>query len=339
MKIKFFNLIIIASLILFNSCQTEKKKVIVGFLFSDFNSPRWERESILFKEKISELGGEAIIAVAGGDEVKQYNQAQEFINQGVDVIVITASNANTAAAIVREAHKKGIEVIAYDGLILNTDLDYLVGFDLEKVGELQADYVFKKNPTGNYVILNGDKIHSAAVEMNNGVNKVLKQSIESQKINIIYSAWIENWSSINAQYYIEKIIEFSGNKIDGIVAANDGIAGGVAKILKERGMEGQITLTGQDGDIDACSRILKGEQSMTVYKSSKLIAHATADLAFRVAKHERTEGLTYRFNGRLDVPSLLLDPISVDKSNMESTIVADGIYTMDEIINFSEIKE
>jgi D-xylose transport system substrate-binding protein len=338
MKIKLFYYFWLTGFLLINSCQTKDDKVLVGFLFSDFNSPRWERESILFKEKITELGGETIIAVAGGDEVKQYNQAQEFINQGVDVIVIAASNANTAAAIVRDAHKNGIEVIAYDGLILNTDLDYLVGFDLEKVGELQADYVFKKNPTGNYVILNGDKIHSAAVEMNNGALKVLKSSIESQKISLIYNGWIENWSSINAQFHIEKIVEFSGIKIDAIIAANDGIAGGVAKVLIEKGLEGQITLTGQDGDIDACNRILKGEQTMTVYKSSRLIAHSTAELAYKVAQDQKTEGLKYRFNGRLDVPSLLLDPISVDKSNLESTIVADGIYTMAEIFNFSEAK-
>ncbi|MFN8255660.1 MAG: substrate-binding domain-containing protein [Bacteroidales bacterium] len=339
MKNKNLYLLLLSCLLLFNSCEPEKKKIKVGFLFNDFNSPRWERESIFFKNRIAELGGVALIAVAGGDEIKQYNQAMDFIAQGVDVIVITASNANTAAIIVRDAHKKGIKVIAYDGLILNCDLDYLVGFDLEKVGELQASYVLNLNPAGNYVILNGDKIHSAAVEMNNGILKVLKSPIEAKKIDIIYSGWIENWSSINAQFYAERIFEFSVRKIDAVIAVNDGIAAGVAKVLKEKGLEGQITLTGQDGDIDACNRILNGKQTMTVYKSSRLIAYSSAELAFKVVQNEKIEGLKYLFNGRLDVPTLLLDPVSVDKSNLESTIAKDGIYTMEEILKYSESKE
>lgn len=329
-------LVAIISMLLLNSCEVDKKPIKVGFLFSDFNSPRWERESIYFKNRMTELGAEALIEVADGDEVKQYKQAQELIEKGVDVIVITASNTNTAAAIVRDAHKKGIKVIAYDGLILHADLDYLVGFDLEKVGVLQAEYVINKTPSGNYVILNGDRVHSAAAEMYAGILKVLKPAIENQKIKLVYIAWIENWSGTNAKYYSEKIFEFSGKKIDAIIAANDGIAGGVAKEINRRNLLNQITLTGQDGDLAACNRILKGQQSMTVYKSGKLIAYATADLAYKVARNEKIEGLKFLYNGRLDVPTVLLEPITVDKSNLESIIVADGIYTMDEILNYKE---
>lgn len=327
--------IILSAFTTIQSCQKAEKKFKVGFLFSDFNAERWEREANYFKERILELGGEAMIAVADGDEVKQYRQAQEFINAGVDVLVITASNANTAAAIVRDAHKKGIKVIAYDGLIRNAELDYLVGFDLEKVGKLQAEYVLKKNPSGNFILFNGDKIHNAALEMNQGINQVLGPEIEKGKIKIIFSGWIENWSGKNASFVTGKIFEFAGVKIDAIIAANDGIAGGVAEELKSRGMAEEYTITGQDGDLPACHRILNGTQTMTVYKSSKLIAYATADLAFKIAKNEKPEGLKYRFNGRLDVPTVLLDPVIVDKSNIESTIIADGIYTMQQIMNFS----
>jgi len=328
------SLIYILGLMLLFSCQQKEDKIKIGFLFSDFNASRWEREANYFKERISNQGAEALIAVADGDEMKQYNQAQEFIKQGVKVLVITASNANTAAAIVRDAHKNGIKVIAYDGLILNAELDYLVGFDLEKVGELQAKYAIDRIPEGNYIILNGDKVHQAAIDMNKGVMKVIGTAIESKKIKIIYQGWIENWSGTNAYYYAHKILEFSGKKVDAIIAANDGIAGGVVKELDERGYSGKVLLTGQDGDLDACNRIYNGIQSMTVYKSSKLIADATADLALKIARNEKPSGLKFRFNGRLDVPSLILDPSVIDKSNLESTIIADGLYTREEIINF-----
>jgi D-xylose transport system substrate-binding protein len=331
-----FVLLFIGGMIITNSCQTKENKVKVGFLFSDFNSSRWEREANYFKERINSLGGEALIAVAGGDEAKQYSQAKEFISQGVQVLIITAANANTAAAIVRDAHNSGVKVIAYDGLIRNAELDYLVGFDLEEVGELQAQYVLKKRPEGNYIILNGDKVHQAAIDMNNGIMKILGPAINDKKIDIIYSAWIENWSGTNAFFYANKILEFSGKKIDAIIAANDGIAGGVADELRARGITNTILLTGQDGDLDACNRIYNGEQTMTVYKSSKLIAYAAADLALKIARNEKPEGLKYLFNGRLDIPTVLLEPIAVDKANIESTIIAEGIYSLDEFINYTK---
>jgi D-xylose transport system substrate-binding protein len=318
-----------------SSCQPiNNKKIKVGFLFGDFFAPRWELERDFFKERMSEFGAEVLIADAKGDEVLQHTQALEFIEQNVDVIIITIVNANTAAAIVREAHKKNIKVIAYDGILLNSELDYLVGFDLEKVGEMQANYVLKRKPTGNFILLNGDKAHAAAADVNRGVMKVLKPLLEAGKIKLIYNGWMSNWSGDNAKYYTNKIIEFSGEKVDAIIGASDGIAGGVAEVLWKRKLGEDIIVTGQDGSLPACNRIINNEQSMTVYKSSKRLAYAGADLAYKVANNEKIEGLQYRFNGRVDVPSLILEPVVVDKLNIESTIVADGIYTMEEIMNY-----
>ncbi|MFN8254706.1 MAG: substrate-binding domain-containing protein [Bacteroidales bacterium] len=332
---KFILIQLFAFIVLLNSCQEGNNKPKIGFLFSDFNSPRWEREANLFKDRINSNGGESFIAVAGGDELKQYNQALEFINKGIDVLVITATNANTAADIVRIAHKNKVKVIAYDGLILNAELDYLVAFDLKKVGELQAAYISERLPKGNYIIFNGDVVHQAAIEMYSGILKVLGPSINENKINVVYTGWIESWSGINARHIVQKILEFSTENIDAIIAANDGIANGIVEELISRGLNKQILITGQDGDLDACNRIYNGEQTMTVYKSSRQIAFATADLALKLAKGEKAEGLVYLNNGKKDVPTLMLEPVSVDKSNLESVIVADGIYSMDQIINYS----
>jgi len=319
-----------------NACQTSDDKAKVGLLFNDYNIPRWERERDFFKEKMAELGCEVMVDVANNDPSRQHAQALDFIAKGADVLVMTSVNANTAATIVRAAHEAEVKVIAYDGLIYNTELDYLVGFDLRKVGELQAQYVFDKMPSGNYVIFNGDKAHAASTEMNEGIMKVLNAPIESGKIKLIYNGWIENWSSANGEYYANKVFEFANEDVNAIVAANDAIAGGIAIELQKRKESKQIIITGQDGELDACNRILNGQQTMSVFKSSKLIANATAELAYKVAKNEKIEGLETRFNGRVDVPSLILKPIVVDKSNIEQTIVAEGIFTMEEIINYSQ---
>ena len=333
---KFLKLVaLIAAVLIFSTCKTGKKDVKVGFLFSDYNVPRWERERDYFIERMNEKGMEVIVDVANGDATRQHNQALDFISKGVDVLVMTVTNANTAAAIVRDAHDAGVKVIAYDGLIYNTELDYLVGFDLTKVGELQAEYVFDKIPEGNYVIFNGDRAHAAASDMNKGIMKVIGSAIKEGKINLVYNGWIENWSSTNGNYFSNKVLEFSNTNIDAFIAANDAIAAGVATELNERNPENKIVITGQDGELDACNRILNGQQSMTVYKSSKLIAYAAADLACKVALNEKIDGLETRYNGRVHVPALILNPIVVDKSNLEQTIVADGIFTMDDIINYS----
>jgi D-xylose transport system substrate-binding protein len=276
-----------------------------------------------------------LIADAKSDALVQYNQAIDFINKGVDVLVITVANANTAAAIVREAHKKNVKVIAYDGLIYNSDLDYLVGFDLERVGRLLGEYVLDKKPEGNYVIFNGDKAHAAAEEINTGLMEIIKPSIESKKINVVYNGWMEGWSGVNSEFYTEKVLEFSGEDIDVFVAVNDNIASGIARELTRRNYKKSVIITGQDGELSACNRIMNDKQSMSVYKSCKLIGNAAAELAYNIATGNEPAITETRFNGRKEVPAIILDPNVADKSNIEQIIVSDGAYTMQEILSYS----
>lgn len=321
------------------ACKFESKKVKIGFLFGDFNAPRWEKEANFFKEHITELGGEVFIANADGNSEKQRKQAEEFIEKGVDVIVITIVNSNSAAAIVGMAHDKGVKVIAYDGLITNTELDYLAAFDLEKVGEEQAKYLVNKKRNGNYVLLHGDKTHAAAKEVNKGAMKIIKPYIESGEINIIYEDWIENWSVENAEYSLEKVLEIADNKIDAIIAASDGIAEGAHNILKKRNLKTKILISGQDGELSACNRIMQGKQTMTVYKSSKKIAYAAARLAYDVASGRKVNGLIDKFNGRVNVKSLIIEPTTVDASNIETIIVVEGAYSMSNILAYNTAKQ
>ena len=112
------------------------------------------------------------------------------------------------------------------------------------------------------------------------------------------------------------------------------MAGGIIETLKERNLEKKILVTGGDADLAACWRILNDLQCMTVYKPSKLIAEKCAELTYAIASGEKMEGLIDIYNGRKNVPSLIIEPIAVDKNNLESTIVADGTYSMEEILNY-----
>ena len=332
-KYKTFITIFLIS-IFFLSCAEQKPKLTIGFLVDSFEVARWQKDRKYFTEKVADLGAEVIVKSANGDESVQYSQAMELIGQGVKVLVIVASNANTAAAIVREAHKKNVKVIAYARIIKNCDLDYFITFNVEKIGEQQADYIQKQLPDGNYVLINGDKSDLNAVKEHNGVMKSLQAGIDNGKVNLVYDGYMEGWSPENAEFTMSKIIEFSNEQIDAVIVGNDGMAGGVYSALANYGLSGTVLITGLDAEAIALKRIMNGDQTMTVYMSIKKLAYANAELAVKLIKNEQiTEKLTPINNGRIDVPSIVLEPQAVDKNNIESTVIKEGYLTMQDIEN------
>ena len=318
-------------LFIFISCK-EEKVVKIGFLMDSFAVARWQKDKIFFEEKVKSLGGEVVVKAADGNELTQYNQAIELIDQGVDVLVVVATNTNTAAAIVREAHKKNIKVIAYARIINNCDLDYYTTFNVEKIGELQAEYITKQIPNGKFVLINGDIADINAVKEYNGVMMVLEPAVNAKKIEIIYSGFMDSWSPIDAEFTMNEIINLKGKDFDAVIVANDGLATAVIKVLRENNLSGKVLVTGLDAEAIACKRILSGEQSMTVYMPIKELANQSAELAMQLAKKQKiTAKMGTKNNGRNEVATLFLDPVAVFKENVESTVIADGFLTMEEI--------
>lgn len=321
------------SLILITSCNSGSK-IRIGFMTPNLKDDRYKKEQVFFGQKIKELGAEPLVASANDDDKLQIRQAIDMINQGVEVLVVDAVNLNTAALIVREAHKKNVTVIAYDRLIQNADLDYYLSFDNEKVGELMAEYAIKNNTSGNYILLGGDKADKNAIMVKSGQLKALDSSIKDGKIKVVYDVFIENWSYENAYEEINSYLNMCQEIPNAILASNDGMARGAAQAIKEHGLSGKILVTGQDAELAACKNIVSGLQAMTVYKSFKNQAYTAAALAFKCAKGEKiTEAKSTVFNGRIEVPAILIKPTPVDKSNLRATVIADGVYSESEIFN------
>lgn len=318
-------------LIFFSTCN-KTREIKIGFLMGASNSTRWETDMKLFEEKIKELKGTAIIRTADGNEETQWKQALELIDMGIDVLVVVASNVNNAAAIVREAHKKNIKVIAYDRLIKNCDLDYFVGFDNIYTGKLQAQYAIEKKPKGNYVIICGDKGDMNAQYIEQGQMSGLAEKINNGDIHIIYKVFIDGWSPDDARHEIERVIKLNGKKIDAILTANDGTASGASEALNKYGLLQDVIITGLDAELAACRRIVKNEQSMTVYSPIKDLAQTSALLAMELAQNKLSKHeFATKNNGRIEVPSIVLKAIPVDALNLEATIIKDGVYSRDEI--------
>ena len=312
-------------------CSKKEQLVRVGFLMESFSADRWAMDKKFFEEKVKELGADVITKISDGSDANQLALAIEMINEEVDVLVVVASNVNSAAAIVREAHKEGIEVIAYDRLIKNSELDYFVGLNTIQIGELQAQYALSKVPKGNYVLLEGDKADMNAVNIELGQKKELESKIKNGDINIVYKVFVDNWSSVEACYEIEKVLKLFDEKIDVILSANDGNAMGARNAIENLGITDDILITGLDAELKACKRIIEGKQTMTVYTPIIECARTAGELAVKLA---RKESVNYNFstinNGRVDVPSIVLNSVAIDKSNIDK-VVEDGLHKREDI--------
>ena len=328
----FLNIVLVFGLLFsFYSCHNQKK-VKVGFLFPHMKSDRYIIEKQVFSAKIQELGGEALIASADYNSELQIQQAKDLIGQGAKVLVISSLNLNTAAAIVRNAHDNGVKVIAYDRLIKNCDLDYYLTFDNEKVGKLMTDYVTKIKPNGNYILLGGDKADQNAIWVKSGQKSALVPFLNSGGIKVVYDIYVEDWSGDNARAEIKKYLDLSASVPDAILSAYDGMSTGVIDLLKEYGLAGKVLVTGQDAELAACRNIVAGYQTMTIYKSVKQLAIKAAEVSVKLINNEKIKDVNKSINnGQIEVPSILLEPIVVDKNNLKSTVIADGFQSESEV--------
>ncbi|MDR6549592.1 D-xylose ABC transporter substrate-binding protein [Paenibacillus qinlingensis] len=307
------------------------KRVVVGLSIDTLLEERWQKDRDLFKAAVERLGAHIEVQAANGDDALQLAQAENLISRGVDVLVVVPHNAEVSAAIVEKAHKSGIKVISYDRLIVNSDVDLYISFDNEKAGELQAKAIVKKAPKGNYVLIEGADTDNNAHMFKKGQMNILKPLVEKGDINIVFDQATKEWKPANAKANMERALLANQNKVDAVVAANDATAGGVIQALAAQNMAGHIPVSGQDAELAAAQRIVEGTQTMTVYKPIKKLAETAAELAVKMAKGENVHADKKVNNKKMDVPSILLEPIAVDQSNMDATIIADGFHVREDV--------
>jgi D-xylose transport system substrate-binding protein len=307
------------------SCK-QQSGAKIGFMFPHTNGARMAIEEKFFKAKASELGCEVIFTDAKNDEQLQRDQARELLKQSVDILVLMAVNAAAGAEIVREAHKVGIKVIAYDRVINNCDLDFYISYNSYNVGKYMAQYAIGKKPEGKYFLLEGDKSDRNAQIVRKGHYDVIQSAVQSGKIKIVYDVFVEGWDGENATQIMKNYINLSSHDYpDVILCANDRMAKAMSKIFTEYNVSQNIIITGQDADPQSLRNIVKGIQSMTISKPLKTLAENAAIIAVKLIKNEKVESTSMINNLRIDVPSILFDPEAVDKENMQQTIFAKGI--------------
>ena len=318
--------------VFFSGCN-KKEQLTIGFLYPSNLTVRYNKESSLFKAYCAMQDVEVIVKSASNDESLQIEIANELIEQGVDALVVIAANINTAAVIVRNAHTEGIPVMAYNRMIKNSEVDFFVGSNNDLIGNVMVDAVLKQKPSGNFIILGGDKFDKNGEELQASIKKYLTPKLDNNQINIVYETFIEKWDPNIAAFEMRKVISLFGDDIDAVFAGYDGMSTSIIEVLKEYDLAGKVAVTGQDAELVGCKNVIAGNQSMTVFHPLKTIAEKGAQIAIEMANGKSLKEFanSTENNGLIDVPTHRVNSIAVTKENIEKVLVESGFYTRKEL--------
>src|ERR1041384_8020195 len=249
-----------------------KEKPVIGLSLDTLKEERWQRDRDTFIAEAKKLGAEVIVQSANSDDTRQVRDVESLISRNVDVLVIVPHNGSAMTRAVKSANDAKIPVIAYDRLILNANIDYYLTFDNVKVGEAQASYAvahLPKDRPAKIVRIYGAPTDNNAKMFKQGQENILEPLIKAGKITVLHEDWALDWKPENGKKIMNAAITKAGRDIDGVVVSNDGTAGGAIQALLEEGLAGKVLVTGQDADLAACQRIMRGTQAMTVKSRSK----------------------------------------------------------------------
>src|SRR5207302_578580 len=300
----------------------------IGLSLPTQREERWVKDRQTMEAEAKKAGIELRVQVTDNDASKQVAQCENLISQGIKVLILAPHDASSASVIIDKTSKAGIKVISYDRLVTDSPLDYYyLSFDNVKVGELQGDFITKKVPKGVYIVLAGSPTDNNAKLFREGAMKYIKPLADKGDIKIVMDQFVKDWQPSEAQKLCEQSLTANQNKVDAVLAPNDGTAGGCIQALASQGLAGKVPITGQDAELSGAIRIVQGVQSMTIFKDTRALGKKAIEMAVDIAggKSIDTGGKVVN-NNRKDVPSVLLTPVIVTKENLDHVLILSGFY-------------
>jgi D-xylose transport system substrate-binding protein len=331
------------------ACKS-KGKPKVGLSFSDFATERWKIEADLMTKLLNDKGYDVIVQEANHDVKLQNDQIDNMVTQKVKGLIIIAEDGDAAATAVDKAAKAGVKVIAYDRLIKSSNIAAYLSFNNTEVGRQEALGVMtalgipgsttwtKDNPA-KIVLSGGSPTDNNAHLVRAGQMEVIQPFIDSGVIKVVADQWVDNWDAATAEKMMENILTGQQNKIDGVIASNDGTALGELQAMKAQGLAGKVPISGQDATADGCNSIVKGEQTVSVYKDTRLLAPKAVDMIDALIKGQAISGtqsfkladLTLDPTKTGDVQCVFLPVQQVTKDNVYDLIVKSGFQKYDDV--------
>jgi len=312
----------------------------VGVILPDTkSSARWEsQDRPLLQKALTAAGLTPIIQNAEGDTTKFSSIADQMITQGAKVIMMANLSSESGAAVQKKAAEAGVVTIDYDRLTLGGSAKYYVSFDNTKVGELQGQGLLDclGSKTGAQIIqINGSPTDNNATLFKNGAVKVLQPKYDSGAYKLVGDQAIQGWDNQLGGKTFEQLLTANGGKVDGVLAANDGLAGAIITVLQKNSLNGKVAVTGQDATAAGLQSILRGDQCMSVYKDVQKEAAAAAELAIDLASGDtaKADALATAKSadptGNRQVSSVLLTPQTITKANVRDVLAGGSVTKAD----------
>ena len=325
-----------------------EEKIIVGLSFSDFATERWPIEDELMTKLLEEKGYEVISQEAAHDVKLQNDQIDNMVTQGAKVIIVIAEDGDAAATAVASAAAAGVKVIAYDRLIKDTGISAYISFNNVAVGYNQADGVMKALDMDNWdtaangpariIMQGGSPTDNNAILVRQGQMQIVQPYIDAGSAEIVQDQWVDNWDPAKATALMENMLTAVGNDVDGVVASNDGTALGALTAMKAQGLAGTVPISGQDATADGCNSIVRGEQTVTVFKDTRLLSPLAVEIADQLIKGEdpglemfTLAELTLDDTLEGEVPCKFLKVVQVTKDNVYDVVVVSGFQAYDDV--------
>ena len=323
---------------------------LVGVAMPTKDLQRWNQDGSNMEEQLKAAGYEVDLQFANNDVQQQVSQIENMISSGCQVLVIAAIEGDSLGTVLASAKEKGIPVIAYDRLIMNTDaVSYYATFDNYMVGTKQGEYIEKelglkdgKEGPFNLEVTTGDPGDNNARYFYQGAIDVLQPYID-KGVLVVKSGQLDfdqvataSWSSENAQSRAENIVSSNyadGSNIDAWLCSNDSTAQGVVAALDANYNGEWPIITGQDCDIVSVQNMIAGKQSMSIFKDTRTLAAQVVKMVGQILKGETVEvndTETYD-NGKGVVPSFLCEPVFADINNYKELLIDSGYYTEDQL--------
>ena len=304
---------------------------LVALLWPENVTPRWEGSDrpILTQTLKKLVPGVTVDSLnALNDPAKQLAQAEAELAKGAKVLIVAAIDQKSFAVAVKKAQAQGVPTIAYDRLIKNAPLAYYDSFNSVTVGKIEAGWMAKNTKKGaRLVIINGSPTDDNAHAVNKGIHSVLDPLFKSGARIKVAEQWTPGWDPPTAQREMEQILTKANNEVDGVVSANDGMAGGIIAALKAQGLEGKVPTTGQDASLEGVQNVIVGNQGVTAFKDFRLQAPAAAKIAAAILNGTKPTVINGSINnGQVNVPSVFLPVVAVDKTNI-TLLVKNGWIT------------
>ncbi|MGD8663715.1 MAG: substrate-binding domain-containing protein [Desulfobacterales bacterium] len=337
-----FAMLLMSFLLLGGAREAEAQNLTIGFILKTMQEERYQTDKSLFIARAEALGAQVLFDSSSNNELTQLQQVEKMLDEGIQLLVLQPVNTGTAGNLVRLAHEKGIKVVGYDSMLQDGPLDFMVMQDSWAVGKLQGQAMVewlkqkKGKVEGNIALIMGQPQDSNAAAMSSGALEIIKNN---PGLKLIAQRSHLDWSPDLARETTETLLVKFKNKIDAFVCNNSGLASGVIAALAIEGLADteKVFVAGSDADLRNIQYIVQGKQTVDIWKKIKPLAYKAAEIAILLAKEpdkaatDVVEGVKMINNGFIDVPTIITPVVLVTKENIDSTVIAGGFFTKEQV--------